>query len=671
LVGLLLIAAAVAAALLAAASLRLASLVSTLLAAYVFLAGGVVLLVLVLSPLRWLTRAGLAVAEIVVLAVALAAWWLRGRPRLPLAAARRAGRLLVSDPLMLAFLIVVGCALAYELVLALTVPPNNNDALTYHLARAAAWVQHGGYHWIANAPAPRMNEYEPVAEQEIAYVLAATGTAALTVLPQYLAQLAIVIAVYGAARRLGAGIRPAATCALLTMTFSLFALEASTAQNDLVAASFPAAALCLLLGGGWSELVLAGVALGIGVGVKLTVALALPVIIVVLASRGRRALALVAAGGVAGFVLVGMWGYVLNLQHTGRVLGYGVDRAPFTTAPSVSQDLQTSIHVLYQTFDLSVLSYRAVYAMAIVGTVAGVAAAVAVRSRRRGRLALAVGAGVALPFFAPLLTIGGAHTVAFVDHRLGYSLNDPVFGGSMNRSANEDSSAFGPLGALFVVGTPVVAGLLYVARRLDLPRLALGLAVPVFAILVALKARYYPWQTRYLLVPVALSAPLFASVLRRRSLAWSALIVGAVVVALTLTHDLRKPLESRNGSPWQLTWSKSLSPRGGDPFAGVLDSYERIVPRRACVGAVLGPDDPTFLLFGEHLEHRVVFLPPQDALIEAYRRHLFYVVVGTRVDTDAVQELAHAGWKLRFPGPYWQLLVSPARGAASGRCTAV
>ena len=38
------------------------------------------------------------------------------------------------------FVAVVVVVLGYELLLALTVPPNNWDSLTYHLARVGAWV---------------------------------------------------------------------------------------------------------------------------------------------------------------------------------------------------------------------------------------------------------------------------------------------------------------------------------------------------------------------------------------------------------------------------------------------------------------------------------------------------------------------------------------------------
>src|SRR5437763_1864776 len=88
-VGVLLIGAAVATAFLAAASLRTPSLVTALLAAYLAFVANLGLVTWALSPLRAVTRGGLAVAEALLLAAALAVWWRRGRPGLPPGAARR------------------------------------------------------------------------------------------------------------------------------------------------------------------------------------------------------------------------------------------------------------------------------------------------------------------------------------------------------------------------------------------------------------------------------------------------------------------------------------------------------------------------------------------------------------------------------------------------------
>ena len=80
---------------------------------------------------------------------------------------------MVTDLPTAAFLVFVLVLLGYELVLGLTVPPNNIDALAYHLAKAAAWAQHGGVYWIPDAPTVRMNAFQPFAEQQLLFLLVA------------------------------------------------------------------------------------------------------------------------------------------------------------------------------------------------------------------------------------------------------------------------------------------------------------------------------------------------------------------------------------------------------------------------------------------------------------------------------------------------------------------
>src|SRR5579872_2676631 len=121
---------AIAAAAFAASSLRLQSLVSTLLAGYVLLVANLGAVTWVLSPFHAVTRGGLIAAELVCLAGSVAAWWLRGRPRVALEPVRAALRDVARDPLTLVFLAALLVVLGYELMLALVVPPNNWDSLS-------------------------------------------------------------------------------------------------------------------------------------------------------------------------------------------------------------------------------------------------------------------------------------------------------------------------------------------------------------------------------------------------------------------------------------------------------------------------------------------------------------------------------------------------------------
>jgi hypothetical protein len=647
---------AILSALLVAAALRLPSLLSTALAAYVVLVGNMAFATWTLSPFRALDATALAVEQALLLLGALTAWWLRGRPGLGLRRALAPIGLIARDPISASFVAVAAVALAYELLLAVTVPPTNWDSLTYHLARVAAWKQHHGIFWIPNAPTARMNEFQPLAEQEILFVLVACGTTVLYALPQYVGELAILAAVYGASRRLGFGVRASACSAALLATFSLIALEATTAQNDLVSASFSIAAACLLLGGGSLEAVLAGVAAGLGVGAKLTTALVLPVLVWLAWSAGRRRLRLALAGSALGLAGAGIWGFVLNLAHTGSPLGHGQGRVENTVSPSLLGTIRTVAHLVDRLADVSVLPDWSIAAFAAAGVAAGIGSVLrSARTHPTGRALLMAGA-VALPLLTPALVLAMTHIPA----------GDPPW---IGHQANEDDAAFGPLGTLALIAAPIAT--LVAIRGRDRRQLALALALPSYLILLALYAKYNIWITRFLIVPAVLTAPLFGRLFVSRLATAALLVVASVSVALTLAHDATKPLGGRLGRPWELTQTEALAEFPAEPtgrwVAASLEAYDRLVPPRACVGAVLDPDEPSYLLWGPNLRHHVVFLSSLTALQGAYAGGLSYVVIDTGANAPVASQFTRAGWSVKPLATYWQLATSP-RPSPGGAC---
>jgi hypothetical protein len=676
-VGAVLICAAVATAFLAASAARFESFVSTLLAAYLAFFAELGLTTLVLSPVHEVTRAGLAVAEGLLLGAAFTAWWLRGRPTPPLASVRTAAAAALSDPITALFVLFVLLLLAYELVLGLGEPPNNGDALGYHLPRAAAWAQHGGIYWIPNAPTVRMNAFQPLGEQQLLFYFVAVHGGALIALPQYLAELAILVAVYGASRRLGFEVRASVCGACLLATFSLLALESTTAQNDLVVASLVATSACLLLGGGLLEGALGGAASGMSVGAKLTVALALPVLVWLALVRGRRILLATAGGAVAGFCALGIWGYVLNAAHTGHVLGVGTGFVEDRASPSYPGSLANAFYLTYGLMDLSVVSKHLAVVLGILGVVAALALVVWGLVRSRAPSDLARGGAIAVPFLAPLLVIGGAALVAWGARQLGFPIRGrggiigPVNEGLneiYTHVSNEDYSAFGPVGIVALLAAAVLAIWAVIRRRADSRQLALALAVPLFLLLISLATFWNPFLIRFFVVPVVLAAPLLARLFRGGpAVAAAFAAVGALAIALTVIHDQTKPLRSPYdlGYPWNLTQQESLVTNSSLGYSRALTEYQRLVPPHACVGVAVGDSDPSYLLFGPKLEHRVFYLPAVGIVVPAIHDGVFYVVVNQRIESGAAAELQAAGWRLQPLSSDWTLATSPKAGGGA------
>jgi hypothetical protein len=361
---------------------------------------------------------------------------------------------------------------------------------------------------------------------------------------------------------------------------------------------------------------------------------------------------------------------VLNLIHTGHVLGYGKSRVEISASPSFPGSFRTAIHIIYRTLDLATLSNALIYSLAAAGVVVGVAVGVQRYRQAGGRRGLLKGACVAMPLLAPVVVVATGAVIAFLTRIAHIPVHDYSETGSVNRTANEDHAAFGPVGAVLLLGMPILTAVSYRARKVDMRHLALGLALPVFLVLLVLQAKYNAFLTRFLLVPAVLTAPLFARFFRGRVASLTLAAVASLVVGLTLADNRMKPLHSLYGRPWQLTQAQAVE-LNWQPGAGrALDPYHKLVPAHACVGAVVGPDEPSYLLYGARFEHRVSYLPSIGAVAAANSKTLFYVVISGGVDRSTAGDFKQAGWTIKPLADYWLLAVSPAPGAATGACAA-
>src|SRR5205814_8320874 len=157
--------------------------------------------------------------------------------------------------------------------------------------------------------------------------------------------------------------------------------------------------------------------------------------------------------------------------------------------------------------------------------------------------------------------------------------------------ASEDVSGFGPVGTAVLLAAPA-AILSARAKRRDLRFLALGLALPTYIVLLAMFAKYNIWICRFLVVPVVLTAPLFAYLCRSRTAAAALLVLGGLTLGFALTDDASKKINGQAGRPWTLSQVGAMDAFVAQPTGTIvgaaLAQYDRDVPSDACVGAVLG-----------------------------------------------------------------------------------
>ena len=285
------------------------------------------------------------------LAVALVVWTMRERPRPPRVLPRQGVvRDALRDPALAILAVVVSCGWVYVLALAFFTPPLEWDVLTYHLPRASFWLQDEAVRYIDHANDARLNGNPPGGEIGLLWTMALSGGDRLVALPQLAAASALVVGVVGIAGRIGLSARSALLGGLLFASLPLVAVQAPTAYNDLVVASFLVIAAYASIGRGRSELVLLALAIALALTTKFTGILALPVLALVAAVANpiRRWPAL-AGAGLAGIALGSPW-YIVNRVETGHFDGALTnataqvqERTLIAIAPTIRRELYSFV----------------------------------------------------------------------------------------------------------------------------------------------------------------------------------------------------------------------------------------------------------------------------------------------------------------------------------------
>ena len=165
----------------------------------------------------------------------------------------------------------IALSVAITLSIALAAPPNNDDALTYHMSRVAHW-------WVNQTVAFYPTNIErqlclsPFAEYVILqFFVLSGGSDRLANMVQWCSFGGCAIAMSLIARRLGADRFTQCLVAFVVLTTPLSILQATSAHNDLTCAFLAATAIYFLY---CDRTVLTGICLGLAMLVKLNAAFA-------------------------------------------------------------------------------------------------------------------------------------------------------------------------------------------------------------------------------------------------------------------------------------------------------------------------------------------------------------------------------------------------------------
>jgi hypothetical protein len=585
-----------------------------------------------LSFIRAFNRVGLLGAHAAFFAVVAAAWRRRAGPtverRIHLSVGSVRARPLIAFTVGMAAL-----ALLAQLLVGVAAAPNNWDSMTYHLSRAAYWLQQGAALRFDGASVRQLDS-PPNAEIAVATTMALSGTDRYAHLAQWFSLLGCAAAIGGLARLLCFPRAASVAAAALFVVLPGPILQSLTTQNDLVVTACLLAA-ALLAASGFRErhtgtVALGGAALGLAVGTKGTALFALPSILVIVgaaawsAAAPIRLLARYVAAAVLGTLAFGAFQYAQNWFETG---------SPFGAQPEV---------VGRSGFSVPANAARVLWSF--------------VESP-----------GISLP--------GSESLVRNVVGKVLAGAGDPGSLVHLGTEVNEDVVAAGLLG--WMILWPLTVAVL-VWPRVPSDRRAQAAAAVAYAVAVALLVRATPFNGRILIPAIGFAAPLLALAARHE---WAVAIVSSLaltsLVPCLLVSESHPVLRSVERPAFfdrdRIGQMTVLRP----DQAPVLRAVERSVAPDATLVWVGGTDSWDYPFFGERLSRRVVRVPggdaPQDGkgMCPWLRERIRRAAAAAVVVLDAPREAPAPPPSIRASEPSAGNFIATARavGAACPRIT--
>jgi hypothetical protein len=136
--------------------------------------------------------------------------------------------------------------LGLTLIVALSAPPNTWDSMTYHMARVAAWIQHGNVDFYPTS-ITRQNYQSPLSGFAILHLQLLSGSDRLANLAQWSSFLLCIVMVSLVIKELRQPLTAQCFGALLTATLPAAILQATSTQTDLVCGAMCLAFAFLLI----------------------------------------------------------------------------------------------------------------------------------------------------------------------------------------------------------------------------------------------------------------------------------------------------------------------------------------------------------------------------------------------------------------------------------------
>ncbi len=554
----------------------------------------IVLLSEVLSEMHFIGRTGFLVGHLMLLALAFALWWRRGRP--DLWASWRSAKADMSKGFrphlpLLFFALVVLFVSFVNLGLALSTSPRyiTWDPLSYHLPRAYFWAQNGtARHYYTEDI--RQTEFPPNASFCYLWIMVLARSYAGLAVPSWIAGFVIAAGTAALARAAGHRRSAALFSGILFLTLPLPILHMVNEYSDLLTA---AAGVCFVFftlralqrhAGSvpWQqnhEYLYAGAAFGLALGSKYSALFLLPgaglafltYAALTLRRKAVKPLVVLAVSCIVGFALLGSYNYVLNvldfgnpLTSVGDIEQATSDLARLAPSPELTYFPGNLARYVYQMMDWSLF-------------------AVPGNPIYRGQLLVAQAIDRALNLHMAAIPGIGWEALGF-------------------RQGHPNRTGFGPIAYVATVASPLLLAIFLLRARTSGRALLSGLYIVIawgFLVTFAALAAWSIYKTHSfpVLVPMLLAGTMPWCYTRRR---WAAVWLAPIMLVAVLTAMWVTAIGHvgalRLGNTSQVDPSDRL---GGGTRRAQLDLLRDSLPPGSVVG--FAGHRPTIFVFAEHL----------------------------------------------------------------------
>lgn len=507
---------------------------------------------------------------------------------------------LKTDRILSFWAAALSLAWSFNLGLTFVVPPNNNDALSTHIARIGFWLRNGT---LASWNTDRWYQliYPPNAQLILYWQALFLRSDLFFGTLQWLAGLISGAVIYALAGRLGFSAKAGLAAAFTYLSLPVILFQSTTVQNDLVMAFFvTSSALFAIRAGQTGSLVDLGTALmagGLGFGVKQTFFFFVPLLFgLYIWAFVRLRKALKPAGWglfLAGVLIFGfLSGGNKYLENT---LAYGNPMGPESVL-AIQTNQQSAAEIPAKILTNSV---RAVYGAIDPAGLPDPLFGYFHKTRAEVFNLLPVRDLIESPnFLAPEKTF----------------LIDTVY------PANEDTAQFGPA-ALIVLFVAVVGAARSAIKGSSVAWVLLFGALSAFLMLIIVRPGWDEFQARYMIPVLGSLLPYWGGALSGARWPWRFVYAGLALLSLysVSLYNPAKPVLGKEAVSMDIWHADrvSLMMAQNRSLAGSVRLVERYVPTEAPLGVyAAGEYMFQYPLFGEGFTRDVIPILDEQLLAD-------------------------------------------------------